>query len=54
MSLQIATETGNRVEWSQEENYMFRLSLFRDRLLDWLEADETSKSALLSALREPH
>ncbi|KAK0542922.1 methionyl-tRNA synthetase, partial [Tilletia horrida] len=28
-------ETGQRVEWTSEENYKFRLSLFRDALLAW-------------------
>ncbi|CAD6905450.1 unnamed protein product [Tilletia controversa] len=28
-------ETGQRVEWSSEESYKFRLSLFRDALLTW-------------------
>uniref|UniRef100_V5ES24 Probable methionine--tRNA ligase, mitochondrial n=1 Tax=Kalmanozyma brasiliensis (strain GHG001) TaxID=1365824 RepID=V5ES24_KALBG len=35
-------ETGARVEWSQEENYKFRLSAFRQPLLDWLRADARS------------
>lgn len=30
-----AIETGQRVEWSSEENYKFRLSLFRDALLTY-------------------
>lgn len=30
----ISTETGSRVEWTQEENYKFRLSAFRDSLLE--------------------
>jgi methionyl-tRNA synthetase len=33
----VATETGSRVEWIQEENYMFKLSSFRDKLLDHLQ-----------------
>lgn len=32
-------ETGKRVEWSSEENYKFRMSRFRDRLIHWLESD---------------
>jgi methionyl-tRNA synthetase len=35
---QIAIESGQPVEWQQEENYMFKLSSFRDRLLAWLES----------------
>lgn len=32
-----ANETGNRVEWTQEVNYKFRLSAFRKRLLEHFE-----------------
>ncbi|PWN49843.1 hypothetical protein IE53DRAFT_387914 [Violaceomyces palustris] len=32
-------ETGSRLEWSEEENYKFRLAEFRERLIDWLEKD---------------
>lgn len=30
-------ETGQRVEWTSEENYKFRMSAFRDQLVEWLE-----------------
>lgn len=30
----ISVETGSKVEWTQEENYKFRLSAFRESLLD--------------------
>ena len=30
-------ETGQRVEWTTETNYKFRLSAFQQPLLDWLE-----------------
>lgn len=30
-------ETGRAVEWSREENYKFKLSEFREKLLSWLE-----------------
>jgi methionyl-tRNA synthetase len=30
----ISKETGSKVEWSKEYNYMFRLSAFRDALLE--------------------
>ncbi|KAH6612687.1 tRNA synthetases class I (M)-domain-containing protein [Boeremia exigua] len=32
-------ETGSEVEWSSEENYHFRLSLFRERLLEFYKAN---------------
>lgn len=30
----ISTETGSKVEWTKEENYKFRLSAFRESLLE--------------------
>ncbi|GJJ78642.1 methionyl-tRNA synthetase [Entomortierella parvispora] len=33
----IAIETGKKVEWTTEENYKFKLSAFRDKLLEWLD-----------------
>ncbi|NXX07837.1 SYMM protein, partial [Larus smithsonianus] len=32
----VSLETGHQVHWTKEENYMFRLSAFRDPLRDWL------------------
>ncbi|XP_019855020.1 PREDICTED: methionine--tRNA ligase, mitochondrial-like isoform X2 [Amphimedon queenslandica] len=32
----VSKETGHKCEWSLEENYMFKLSLFRERLLKWI------------------
>lgn len=32
----IASESGHPVEWVEEQNYMFRLSNFQDRLIHWL------------------
>ncbi|CAG08330.1 unnamed protein product [Tetraodon nigroviridis] len=34
--IKISLESGHKVEWMKEENYMFRLSRFRLQLLDWL------------------
>ena len=31
-------ETGHTLEWSSEENYMFKLTAFRDSLLEWIDA----------------
>ncbi|KAI8049602.1 hypothetical protein BDF22DRAFT_699615 [Syncephalis plumigaleata] len=36
-SITIAIESGQRVEWIQEENYKFRLSAFREPLRRWLQ-----------------
>ncbi|KAF9350625.1 methionyl-tRNA synthetase [Mortierella sp. AD094] len=33
----VAIETGKQVEWTTEENYKFKLSAFREKLLEWLE-----------------
>lgn len=35
----MAIESGQPVEWQQEENYMFRLSQFREPLIKWLEGN---------------
>ncbi|KAL4774365.1 tRNA synthetases class I (M)-domain-containing protein [Aspergillus nidulans var. acristatus] len=35
----VSTETGKEVEWSSETNYHFRLSAFRDRLLELYKTD---------------
>lgn len=36
----VSPESGHPVEWRCEENYMFKLSLFRDRLTQWLSSNE--------------
>lgn len=33
----ISSESGNEVEWIEEENYMFKLSGFERELLEWLD-----------------
>ncbi|XP_010015669.1 PREDICTED: methionine--tRNA ligase, mitochondrial, partial [Nestor notabilis] len=33
----VSLETGHQVHWTKEENYMFRLSAFRDPLWKWLQ-----------------
>lgn len=33
----VSAESGRPVEWTEEENYKFRLSHFRDDLLQWLK-----------------
>ncbi|XP_054454052.1 methionine--tRNA ligase, mitochondrial [Anoplopoma fimbria] len=37
--IKVSLESGHKVEWMKEENYMFRLSAFRSQLLDWLRAN---------------
>ncbi|KAF7731198.1 Methionine--tRNA ligase, mitochondrial [Apophysomyces ossiformis] len=35
--IMVSIESGQRVEWTEEENYKFKLSAFGDRLLEWIE-----------------
>ncbi|KAL2215554.1 methionine-tRNA synthetase [Thermoascus aurantiacus ATCC 26904] len=37
----VSVETGKEVEWSSETNYHFRLSAFKDRLLEFYEKNPT-------------
>ncbi|KAF4555342.1 tRNA synthetases class I-like protein 2 [Elsinoe fawcettii] len=39
--LMVSKETGNEVQWSSEDNYHFRLSAFRDRLLQFYKENPT-------------
>lgn len=36
----IAIETSSEVTWEEEENYKFRLSDYKDRLLEWARKPE--------------
>ncbi|KAH9816403.1 hypothetical protein DFH28DRAFT_1159537 [Melampsora americana] len=38
----ISIETGQVVEWIEEENYMFKLSEFQPRLIEWLSQNPTA------------
>ena len=38
LSEQVSIESGSAVAWMSEENYMFRLSAFSDRLLAWYKS----------------
>jgi methionyl-tRNA synthetase len=35
-NIKVSIESGQLVEWMQEENYMFKLSAFQERLIEWL------------------
>ena len=35
------------VEWTEEENYKFRLSSFKQSLIDWLEGSPDCKSSAI-------
>ena len=41
----VSIETGNVVEWTEEENYKFRLSVFKDKLRDHFAASSEGKIA---------
>lgn len=38
----VSIETGQAVEWIEEENYMFKLSNFQPRLIEWLTQNPTA------------
>ncbi|RWS17821.1 methionyl-tRNA synthetase-like protein [Dinothrombium tinctorium] len=38
-SIKVSLESGNPVEWCEEQNYMFPLSSFKDKLLNWMLSD---------------
>lgn len=35
----VSAESGHPVEWTEEQNYMFRLSSFQNDLIYWLKHD---------------
>ncbi|CAJ1058930.1 methionine--tRNA ligase%2C mitochondrial isoform X1 [Xyrichtys novacula] len=37
--IKVSLESGHKVEWMKEENYMFRLSAFQSQLLNWLRGN---------------
>lgn len=49
--MKVAIETSQPVEWMQEENYMFKLGSFKERLINWLKANP---QGALSELRIRH
>ncbi|GAA5941851.1 methionine--tRNA ligase MSM1 [Sporobolomyces koalae] len=52
-------ETGTRVEWMEEDNYKFKLSAFRERLIEWLSSTPnpvqppSRTTALLASISHP-
>lgn len=38
--LVVSVETGKEVQWTSEQNYHFKLSAFREKLLDWYSEDK--------------
>lgn len=46
--IKVSSESGNPVEWSAEENYIFKLSAFEERLLDWLNSGDIVRPTVFS------
>lgn len=46
---QVSVLSGRPVEWYTEENYMFKLTHFRNQLLDWLRTSPSRKFMPLSS-----
>ncbi|KAL0129469.1 hypothetical protein PUN28_001627 [Cardiocondyla obscurior] len=44
--IKVSAESGNKVEWMEEENYKFRLSAFQNDLKYWLKDENTVRPAL--------
>ncbi|KAI9260559.1 tRNA synthetases class I (M)-domain-containing protein [Phascolomyces articulosus] len=40
--IMVSTESGQRVEWTEEENYKFKLSAFEEPLLKWIDDNPTA------------
>ncbi|CAH0597613.1 unnamed protein product [Chrysodeixis includens] len=38
-TVKVSIESGHKVEWTEESNYMFRLSAFKTHLQNWLKKD---------------
>jgi methionyl-tRNA synthetase len=42
-NIKVSSESGNAVEWSTEENYIFKLTHFKQQLLDWINSGDVIK-----------
>ena len=47
----VCVETQNVVEWSEEENYLFRLVEFKEELKKWLKENNVSWGAVVICRR---
>ena len=43
LGTKVSLETGHPVEWCSEENYLFRLTAFREQLLKWINTEPYRK-----------
>ncbi|KAM5146067.1 methionine--tRNA ligase, mitochondrial [Mantella aurantiaca] len=50
--IRVSVESGHRVHWMSEENYMFRLSSLRPQLLKWLQTDPIHPAPFLRLVRK--
>ncbi|KAI3646185.1 hypothetical protein MP228_009113 [Amoeboaphelidium protococcarum] len=44
--IKVSVESGRQVEWIQEDNYMFKLSEFKDRLIKWITGGDNERSVI--------
>ncbi|CAG2102294.1 unnamed protein product [Medioppia subpectinata] len=47
-NIRVSTESGNAVEWSAEENYIFKLSQFKDKIVDWINSGDTVQPSVFA------
>lgn len=50
--IRVSMESGHQVHWMSEENYMFRLSKLRPKLLDWLQTEPIHPAPFLRIVRQ--
>ncbi|XP_066437122.1 methionine--tRNA ligase, mitochondrial [Eleutherodactylus coqui] len=50
--VRVSLESGHQVHWMSEENYMFRLSQLRPKLLDWLRTEPIHPSPFLRIVQQ--
>ncbi|CAG2158891.1 unnamed protein product, partial [Oppiella nova] len=49
-NVKVSAESGNPVEWSSEDNYIFKLSQFKDQILDWINSGDTVKPSVFATI----
>jgi methionyl-tRNA synthetase len=47
-NIKVSSESGNPVEWSTEENYIFKLTHFKEQLLDWINSGDVVKPSVFA------
>ncbi|KAM9326545.1 methionine--tRNA ligase, mitochondrial [Gastrophryne carolinensis] len=51
-TIRVSEESGHQVHWMSEENYMFRLSALRPKLLDWLQTNPIHPAPFLRIVHQ--